>query len=284
LISVIIPAYNAGATLGDQLEAVALQECSETWEVVVADNGSTDNTVAVAKGFEDRFPGLLIVDASARRGAASARNIGARSATGDRLAFCDADDVVAPGWLEALVQSLLEHDFVTGSIDHDSLNPGSEGTHWRSHMSSLPLALHFKPYALSGNMAITRAAFEAVGGFPEDLGTVGEDVAISWALQLAGYDLHFEPDAVIAYRHRHNPGGLWRQHRDFGRADPVLYKRFRSHGVPPQRLRSVLAAYVRLILRIPTLVTSTGRSAFTRSAAKRWGRLQGSMRERVLYL
>jgi glycosyltransferase involved in cell wall biosynthesis len=284
VISVIIPAYNAATTLGEQLEAVANQDCSDAWEVVVADNGSTDDTAAVVTSFSSQLANLQLVDASARRGAAPARNIGADAAHGDYLVFCDADDVVAPGWLQTMADALGRHQFVTGGIDHKSLNPGEEGTHWRSHVTSIPTALHFKPYALSGNMGVTRAAFEAIGGFPEDLGTVGEDVAISWALQLAGYDLYFEPRAVIAYRHRHSSGSLWRQHRNFGRADPVLYKRFRSQGVPRQQFRSVLAAYVRLILRVPTLISARGRSSFTRSAAKRWGRLQGSIRERVFYL
>jgi glycosyltransferase involved in cell wall biosynthesis len=283
-ISVIVPAYNAASTIAEQLEALAAQDYRGEWEVIVADNGSTDGTRVVAESFESRHPRLRVVDASARRGAAAARNRGAAEAGGRFLAFCDADDRVETGWLSALSDALARHAFVTGAIDHEALNPGQGQTHWHSHVTGLPKALHFKPYALSGNMAVSREVFAAVGGFPEDLGTVGEDVAVSWEIQLAGHDLGFEPDAVVAYRHKQGLQSLWRQHRDFGRADPALYKRYRSRGVPPQRALSVLAAYARLLVRLPLLLWPEKRPAVVRGLAKRWGRLVGSIRERVFYL
>ena len=283
-ISVIIPAFNAAETLTEQLTALARQTYQEPFEIVVADNGSTDSTRQIAESFRQQHPSLKVVDASRRRGAGPARNIGAEAAVGRYLAFCDADDKVAPDWLEAMSRALQEHEFVTGSIDHDTLNPGSGASHWKSHISSLPLALRFMPYALSGNMAVSRDAFEEVRGFPENLGSVGEDVAFSWQLQLAGHELYFEQEAVVAYRHRHDPRMLWRQHQAFGLADAVLYKRFRAQGVPPPRILSVLAAYVRLLLRLPSLLSPQARPAVIRALAKRWGRLRGSIREGVFYL
>ena len=284
-VSVIIPAFNAAATLDVQLQALVNQTYDGDWEVIVADNGSTDATAQLVDQYTESLPDLRVADASSRRGAAPARNAGAAAADGELLVFCDADDRVEPGWLSALVDSLAEHEFVTGSIDHDSLNKGMDGSnHWRSHVNSIPIALRFLPYALSGNMGITRAVFEEIGGFPEDLRAVGEDIALSWKAQLAGHDLDFEPRAVVAYRHRHDPGKLWRQYVDFGVADPVLYKRFRAHGVPRPRLVSMIAAYVRIILKTPLLFSSTTRPRVIRSIAKRVGRLKGSIRERVLYL
>jgi glycosyltransferase involved in cell wall biosynthesis len=282
--SVVIPAYNAQATLGQQLTALEGQTYQPPFEVIVADNGSVDATVEVARSFEGRLPGLRVIDAGERRGAAAARNAGARVASGEYLVFCDADDEVDPGWLDGFDRGVPDYEFMTGSIDHDRLNPTSGESHWRSHVSSLPLALRFKPYALSGNMAVTRTVFEESGGFPEDMDSVGEDVAFSWALQLAGHDLHFQPEAVVAYRHKHDMRPLWRQHVAFGIADVVLYKRFRSHGVPPSRPTSVLAAYARLLRKVPYLFSAKRRPAAVRGWAKRWGRLRGSIRERVLYL
>lgn len=283
-ISVIIPAFNAQDTLPMQLEALADQEFAGRLEVIVADNLSTDRTRGVALGFLRRFSDMKVVEASGARGASHARNAGAAAATTDYLAFCDADDVVAPGWLEALSGALESNEFVTGSIDHETLNLGSGLTHWRSHVDSLPTALHFLPYALSGNMAISRSAFEKVGGFPEDMRSVGEDVAFSWQMQLAGYELGFEPAAVVAYRHRHSLEDLWSQHVAFGIADVVLYKRFRDVGVPKPKTRSVLASYVRLLRKLPWFLRREKRPSAVRSWAKRWGRLKGSIREGVLYL
>lgn len=284
LFSVVIPAYNAEATLAQQLIALERQTYQPLFEVIVADNGSVDATAEVARAFSDRLPDLQVIDAGRRTGAAAARNAGARVATGEYLAFCDADDEVDPGWLEAFDRGIPAFEFMTGSIDHDKLNPNSGVSHWRSHVDSLPLALRFKPYALSGNMAVSRSVFEEIGGFPEDMDSVGEDVAFSWTLQLAGHDLHFQPEAVVAYRHKHDVGPLWKQHVAFGIADVVLYKRFRSYGVPPSKPTSVLAAYARLLRKLPYLFSATRRPAAVRGWAKRWGRLRGSIRERVLYL
>src|SRR5690349_18587996 len=101
-LSVVIPCYNSATTLGDQLTALAGQRTRYSWEVLIADNGSRDDTVAVATAFRNRMPLLRIVDASSRRGAAYARNAGARAACGAALLFCDADDVMGEGYLEAM--------------------------------------------------------------------------------------------------------------------------------------------------------------------------------------
>jgi glycosyltransferase involved in cell wall biosynthesis len=66
-LSVVIPCYNSAATIGDQLTALAAQRTRYSWEVLIADNGSRDDTVAVVKRFRDRIPALRIVD-SARGG------------------------------------------------------------------------------------------------------------------------------------------------------------------------------------------------------------------------
>ena len=65
-LSVIIPCLNAEATIATQLEALANQHWSKPWEVVVSDNGSTDNSLEIVKSYKDRLPNLRIVDASAR--------------------------------------------------------------------------------------------------------------------------------------------------------------------------------------------------------------------------
>ena len=100
MISVVIPAFNAETTIADQLGAIARQSDGVALEVIVADNGSSDATRTVVETWSERLP-VRLVDASARRGPAAARNIGASSARGDLLIFTDADDVVMPGWLQA---------------------------------------------------------------------------------------------------------------------------------------------------------------------------------------
>jgi Glycosyl transferase family 2 len=83
-ISVIVPARDPAATIGGQLAALAAQRYEGSWEVIVADNGSADATVA--DRWIGRIPGLRVVDASGRRGASHARNVGIAASRGDFLA------------------------------------------------------------------------------------------------------------------------------------------------------------------------------------------------------
>jgi glycosyltransferase involved in cell wall biosynthesis len=83
---------HAVKTIETQLEALSHQQWHGGWEAIVADNGSTDGTQDVVARFHGRLPGLRLIDALARRGAAHARNAAVvKEASGEGLAFCDAD-------------------------------------------------------------------------------------------------------------------------------------------------------------------------------------------------
>ncbi|MEB3178485.1 MAG: glycosyltransferase, partial [Nostocaceae cyanobacterium] len=75
-LSVILPCLNAANSIGAQIEALATQEYTDLWEIIVADNGSTDDTVAIVQEYQKRLDNLRIIDASARPGVAYARNVG----------------------------------------------------------------------------------------------------------------------------------------------------------------------------------------------------------------
>ncbi|RUT11687.1 hypothetical protein DSM107010_30140 [Chroococcidiopsis cubana SAG 39.79] len=75
-LSVIIPSYNEAGTISGQLEALTTQQWYQPWEIIISDNGSTDETVAIAEQYQERLPNLQIVDSSDRQGAAHARNVG----------------------------------------------------------------------------------------------------------------------------------------------------------------------------------------------------------------
>src|SRR6476660_1873579 len=77
-LSIVLPCYNSEATLGEQLSALADQTTRYSWEVLVADNASRDKTIGIATAFSNLIPNPRIVDATARRGPAFARNAGAR--------------------------------------------------------------------------------------------------------------------------------------------------------------------------------------------------------------
>lgn len=216
VVSVVMPIGGIDEFLPAQLTALAAQDFDRPWELVLSMNqpGSTVDPAVATPALHPRAT-LTVVDSSDERSAAHARNVGARAAHAPLLAFCDADDVVEPDWLGALVAALAEHQVVGGYLDERRLSPPGQ-ERWRPPATpgELPAYLGHR-YPVSANMAARRDAFEAVDGFVEGL-TRCEDIAFGWALADAGIDLAFAPDAVVHYRHR---PGLWtmiRQHHFYG--------------------------------------------------------------------
>ena len=190
MISVVVPVHNGMPWLEDQLVALVAQQCPEPWEVVIADNGSTDRSAAFARDWADDHENFRLVDASTVEGAPAARNAGVQAAAGELLVFCDADDVVQPGWLASFAKALDEVDVVAGVFDFWSLN----GLRTSPDQPASMRQLGFLPAGLGANLAVRRQAFEAVGGFAEEL-LVGEDIDLCWRLQLAGYRFVIDFDA-----------------------------------------------------------------------------------------
>ncbi len=284
LLSVIIPVYNAAATLGQQLSALKAQVFDGHWEIVAVDNRSTDDSVTVIRQYQQHMPQLRLAQAVEKQTAAYARNVGARVAKGDALLFCDADDVVAPGWLAALAEALEQYDFVASTIEVETLN---ESKAWRPNPGNWATRrnLSFLPFAGGALMALSREAFERVGGFNEEA-PIGEDIEISWRLQLQGYPLHPVPDAVIHVRYRETRQAMWKQNVRFGEAHAYLHKQFASCGMPRSSVRGILHKYWELITKLPFLLggDETQKAQLLRKAALCWGRLCGSLRYRTIYL
>ena len=283
-LSVIIPSYNAAETLGAQLDALADQRLDGGWELLLVDNRSTDGTAALVKQYEQRIPQLRYLTADERQGRSYACNIGAQAARGAALAFCDADDVVAPEWLPRMAQALEQADLVAGGLDCETLNAGVP---WRPPIESgTQHPIHgFLPFAPGGNMGVSRQAFNAVGGFRENIPPC-EDVEISWRLQLAGYTLRDAPDAVMLIRYRPSVKSMWRQVSAYGLSDAFMYREFAAHGMPRSSWRKALWRYRWLLTHVRDLRAADPqrRSFWVFRAAACWGRIRGSLVYRQIYL
>jgi glycosyltransferase involved in cell wall biosynthesis len=246
LVSVIIPVRNAAAHLPNQLGALAAQSYAGAWELVVADNGSTDQTVAVAHKWVDRIPNLRVIDASRRVGINCARNEGARAANGDLLLFCDADDEATSGWIEGMVTIARSCDLIGGRLDRQTLNDPVV-TKWRSPgpEDRLPVGYAFLEYAEGANVGIWSSVLHELGGWNEDYIIGGDDIELSWRAQLAGYRLGFAPDGVVRYRYRMSLMAAARQMFRYGYNEPRLRRDFGRRGVPRYGLRRRLVDLLR---------------------------------------
>jgi glycosyltransferase involved in cell wall biosynthesis len=276
-VSVVVPCYNAAETLARQLKALAWQTV-EPWEVIVADNGSTDDSVAVARRFGATLPRFAVVDARGRQCASHARNVGARAASGDVLAFCDADDEVAPGWIAGLQRALLDHDFVASRFDLTKLNPFERYVHPQATGLIRDPTFDFLPRAGACGLAIRRHIHDSVGGFDEHI-RYHEDTDYCWKIQLLGVKLGWAPEAVVHVELRHNSGDRVRQARLWAAAQVMIYKKYRRLGMAKISNGAAVREWLTL-LRLMARV-AVGRASFSNGLAwrvgTRLGRLQGSV-------
>jgi glycosyltransferase involved in cell wall biosynthesis len=283
-LSIIIPCFNASEAIAAQLEALAGQEWSESWEVIVADNGSTDQSLAIVERYRGLLPNLRVVDASGRRGAAHARNEGAKVAEGESIAFCDADDVVASGWLAAIGEALSRYDFVASRFDTEKLNdPWVQASQANPQKDGVQKAWYPPYLAHSGasGLAVKRIFHEAVGGFDETL-PVLEDTDYCFRVQLAGPELHFVPEATVYVRYRNELGNMFRQARLWAEYNVLMYKKYRPSGIRMAHpWRRYMKAWKIFLLCHLKIHRRGGRAEWVWRLGWQLGRSQGSLKYRV---
>ena len=190
--SIIIPAFNAAATLGRAVESVRTQ----SWpahEIIVVDDGSTDSTVEIARQYGDAV--RLIQQPNS--GVSAARNAGAAAATGDWLAFLDADDWYAEDRIQLHAEWIAEEatlDFLTGDYEYRDAEGGLLGTSMAQHDSGRLLrvkaggavrvvmdapaeiaAFVADHFGDTHTLSVPRARFIELGGYPTGF-KVCEDV------------------------------------------------------------------------------------------------------------
>jgi GT2 family glycosyltransferase len=287
-LSVVLPSHNGARTIGAQLDALAGQQWSGEWELVVVDNLSTDETSSIVEGYRDRLPSLQVVTADAKAGISYALNSGVGAARGASIAFCNDDDFVAPGWLAAMGNSLRKHELVAGSLEHHRLNEawmiGVRGEPQSDRLPEWGFLPHL-PFAFGATIGVRRELHDAIGGFDESLVTA-EDMDYCWRLQQTGAEIHFVPEAVTYHRMRRDLRGLWRQAFMYGRGNVAVYKKHRGLGMEPaphpwrRGTRAWLGLGKRALLawskpRFALLVWHLG---------LRMGMLRGSVEQRVVLL
>lgn len=269
-VTVVIPCRNAAPWLGEQLAAVTAQDYAGPLEVIVADNGSTDDSREIAAA----WPGVTVLDASAVRGPNHARNVGSRAGGGSLILTCDADDVVDGGWVSAMVAALADFDLVGGHLEVDSLNPPEVR---RRPLAAAVPKYGFLPIVSGGNFGIRRTVLEALGGWNEEFTGGPDDTELCWRAQLAGYRYGRTPDAVVHYRYRTTARAAARQAYDGGRRIPTLIRTFRHAGMS---YRGIALRVVRfagyLVAMLPLLPFSRRiRIEWVRRASLGWGFVRG---------
>lgn len=286
-LTVVLLTRNGAATIGVQLEALARQSWSEPWELVVVDNGSKDRTLEVVESYRGRFPELRVADASDRPGTGHACNVGARAAAARAFAFCHDDDEVGDGWLPAMGAALAEHDLVAGRLEVEKLNePWTIAFRGRPQSEGLVAwdVPGYPPYAFGSALGATREAHDRIGGFDTAIVPSSEDMDYCWRALAAGFELHFEPTALVHYRYRPSWSSIYRQARGYAVGNVRLYKKHRGLGLPPvpNPWRRLTRRWLYLVRRLFVIHDRASLGHFVWTLGMRAGSLAGSVRERVL--
>jgi glycosyltransferase involved in cell wall biosynthesis len=250
--SVVIPTYNAAHLIGEQLSALHTQVGAPTFEVVVADNGSTDDLREVIDSWRDRLPGLRRVDASRGRGVSVARNVGIEHAASDLILICDADDRVSPGWVAAMTAGLAAHPLVSGPVETTLLSGRSAG--WvpiEERTTGLFETWEGRTYGIGSNLGLRREVWTAVGGFDEDYPAGAEEIDFAWRAADLGYRFTYLEDALLHYRIRTDLRGVLRQQYNSGRGTTTLYAKFRPSEVVPKSAVRRIHHELLLVRRFP---------------------------------
>lgn len=283
-VTVVVPALDAARTIGAQLDALLHQRTSLRFEVVVADNGSTDGTAELVRQRAGGSPVVRLVDASARRSQNTARNAGVAAARADRVLLCDADDVVDEDWLEVMATALETASLVGGRLERLRLNEEYVRRWGRpAGIGGITDVMGFLPFPSGACCGFRRTVWEQLGGFDERYAGGGDETEFFWRAQLAGHRLEDVPRAIVHYRMRSTPREMWRQSYRWGRQAAMLYRDFRPHGMPHSVRRAAREWAWTVKLGVQSVGGGPASDEALRQLAYRCGRLAGCVRFRVVY-
>jgi GT2 family glycosyltransferase len=218
-VSVVICVYNGAATLTDCLQGATTLDYPD-YEVIVVDDGSTDDTSRIASRFDVR---LIRTE---NNGLSRARNTGIEAATGEIIAFTDGDARPDPDWLTHIALALRSREFV--AVGGPNIAPAGDGMvaecvanapGWPVYVLSTDQEAEHVPGC---NMAFRASALRAIGGFDARFHTAGDDVDVCWRIQERGWRIGFSPGAVVWHHARDSVARYWRQQCGYGAAEALL--------------------------------------------------------------
>lgn len=222
-VSVVVCVYNGASTIRDCCEG--LRELNyPNYEVIVVDDGSTDNTAAIVSEFN------VTLIRTHNRGLSAARNTGLEAATGEIVAYTDGDARADRDWLTYLALAFRNSTHV--GVGGWNIAPGGDGWFADCVANSPGGPVHvlltdtLAEHIPGCNMAFRKTALEAIGGFDPQFRAAGDDVDVCWRLQERGWTLGFTSPAMVWHHNRNSLRAYWRQQQGYGKAEALLERKW----------------------------------------------------------
>jgi glycosyltransferase involved in cell wall biosynthesis len=222
-ISVVVCAYNAAATIDECLRHACALDYPDL-EVLVVDDGSTDETAAIAR----RHPRARVLTIP-HGGLSVARNAGFAAARGDLVAYLDSDAYPSPEWPYYLALG-LDAAYV-GGVGGPNVPPPNDpaAAHRVARAPGGPvhvLVTDDRAEHVPGcNMAFWKPVLAEVGGFDPIYISAGDDVDLCWKVLDRGWDIGFHPAALVWHHRRGSTRAYLRQQRGYGRSEALVEAR-----------------------------------------------------------
>lgn len=218
-ISVIVCSYNGSRTIRDTLEGLMRLDYP-SYEVIVIDDGSTDNLVSIVR----EYPVRLL--STVNNGLSHARNLGMHLAKGEIVAYIDDDAYPDPHWLRYMAYAFS----TTGhaAIGGPNIAPDDDGPIATAVANSPGGPIHvlvgddLAEHIPGCNMSFRKEALLAVGGFDPIFRAAGDDVDLCWRIQHTGRTIGFHPSALVWHHRRNSLKAYWKQQVGYGKAEALL--------------------------------------------------------------
>lgn len=232
-VSVVVPAYNSGATLQRCVDSLLRQDFNGSFEILVCASADTDDSLPSLRS----DPDLRILTHVPRLGAAAARNRAAAEANGRAIAFTDADVEVAGDWLERLAAASGGVRCVAGSVVNGTPDSAVGTAEYLLQFIDLhprrpPAKVHF---GATCNLFLPRELWASKGPFTGDL-KGGEDTILSTRLRREGRFV-FEPRATVTHLNRTSFKQFIRHQYEFGKFSARLARLGPGHAATQLRQR-----------------------------------------------
>lgn len=242
VLSVIIPVYNDPDGLRQTLSSLVDQHNNPEFEIVVVDNNSTDETPRVIEEFKREYPDIVHgCEETDIQSSYAARNTGIENASGEILAFIDADVRVDYMWVADISEK-----FENSSVDYLGCNvemyvPDGEDTIWARYDVSMGLPVqHYlkaKGFAPTCALAVRRNVIEQIGSFDETL-VSGGDKEFGRRVNNHNFNMEYAPDIVVQHPARTSLNSLLKKASRIGQGQVQLwrYHDLANHPLSPSRL------------------------------------------------